>query len=265
MEKSLIWDIISDSGEGDVVLAVDYSVNGRREAGFRDFAALLGPDVNVWETLAPPVGEEEGMTSAEYVARWVDVVRDSGRRVSAVLGYCASSAFASAIAEGVAAHQDVPPKPVLFDPTPSTAWTILHFGFFKVIESLSTSLSEEEIVEVQKSGWEAAARNGEDLEAFRTEITAIYQKTGELAFGRIGLTPDLGEQMVAWFRGYVAYLIAAAAYTGAFDLTRTTVVCSSALEESPGEVLDELRFDVDHSDLLRSDEVAAAVAEVLAA
>jgi hypothetical protein len=264
MEKSLIWDIISDSGEGDIVLAVDYSVNGRPEAGFRDFATRLGTDVNLWETLAPPVGEEKGMTADEYVSRWVDVVRDSRRRVSAILGYCASSAFASAIAEGIGAWEEEPPKPVLFDPTPSTAWTILHFGFFKVIESLSASLSEEEIIEVQKTGWEVAARNGEDLETFRTEIVDVYQKTGETAFGRVGLTPDLGEQLVAWFRGYVSYLIAAAEFTGVFDLSRTTVVCSSALAESPGEVLDELRFDVDHSDLLRSGEVAAAVAEVLA-
>jgi hypothetical protein len=263
-DKSLIWDVISDSGEGDVVLAVDYSVNGRREAGFKDFAKLLGPDVNVWETLSPPIGEEAGMSADEYVERWVEVVRGSGRRVSAVLGYCASSAFAGAIAEGVARFQEDGPKPVLFDPTPSTAWTILHFGFFKVIESLSASLTEEEIVQVQKDGWECAARDAEDLEAFRTEIVGVYRKVGELAFDRIGLAPELGEQMVAWFRAYVAYLIAAAELTGTFDLSGATVVCSSALKELPGEVLDEYRFDVDHSELLNSEEVAREVAGFLA-
>lgn len=264
MVKTESWDIINDSGEGDVILAVDYSVNGRREAGFRDLSANLGPGTTIWETLAPPVGDEAGMTGDEYLARWLDEVRASGRRVGAVLGYCASSAFASAIADGVAQWQEEAPRAVLFDPTPSTAWTILHFGFFKVIESLSVSLSEQEIIEVQKSGWEAAARNGEDLEAFRTEIVDIYRQVGDKAFERIGLTPDLGEQLVAWFRGYVSYLIAASEFTGRFDLSTTTVVCSSALEESPGEVLAELRFDVDHSDLLRSPEVAKAVAEIAA-
>jgi|GEM_PF-1908490 hypothetical protein len=263
-DKSLIWDVISDSGEGDVVLAVDYSVNGRREAGFKDFAKLLGPDVNVWETLSPPIGEEGGMSGAEYVERWVDVVRGSGRRVSAVLGYCASSAFAGAIADGVARFQADGPKPVLFDPTPSTAWTILHFGFFKVIESLAASLTEEEVVQVQKDGWECAARNAEDLEAFRGEIVAVYRRVGELAFERIGLSPELGEQMVAWFRAYVAYLIAAAELTGTFDVSGATVVCSSALKDIPEGVLEEYRFDVDHSELLDSEEVAREVAGLLA-
>jgi hypothetical protein len=261
MVKTESWDIISDNGEGDLILAVDYSVNGRQEAGFRDLSANLEPGTTIWETLAPPVGDEIGMNGAEYVARWLDEVRGSGRKVRAVLGYCASSAFASAIAAGISDWQEDAPKVVLFDPTPSTAWTILHFGFFKVIESLSNSLSDQEIIEVQKSGWEAAARNGEDLESFRKEIVDIYSGVGDKAFGRIGLTPDLGEQLVAWFRGYVNYLIAAAEFTGKFDLSHTTVVCSSALEESPGEVLQEMRFDVDHSDLLRSAEVAKSLIE----
>ncbi|MCX4750325.1 hypothetical protein OG455_33270 [Kitasatospora sp. NBC_01287] len=263
MASSSSWDILNDTGEGDLVLAVDYSVNGRREAGFRDLSANLGAGVSIWETLAPPVGEEEGLNGDAYLARWLDEVRDSGRRVTAVLGYCASSAFASAIADGIAGWQVQGPKPVLFDPTPSTAWTILHFGFFKVIESLTASLSEVDVVEAQKAGWEAAARNGEDLEAFRTEIVAIYRSLGDKAFEKLGLNAELGEQLVAWFRGYVSYLIAAAEFTGKFDLSATTVICSSALEESPGEVLAEHRFDVDHSDLLRDVEVAKAVAEIL--
>ncbi|MER5640644.1 hypothetical protein ABT095_27315 [Kitasatospora sp. NPDC002227] len=257
------WDILNDSGEGELVLAIDYSVNGRREAGFRDLAANLGAGVSIWETLAPPVGEEEGLTSADYLNRWLDEVKASGRPVKAVLGYCASSAFASAIADGIAQWQAEAPRPVLFDPTPSTAWTILHFGFFKVIESLTASLAETDVVEAQKAGFEAAARNGEDLEVFRTEIVRIYAELGEKAFTKLGLNADMGGQLVAWFRGYVSYLIAAAEFTGRYDLSATTVICSSALEESPGEVLAEYRFDVDHSDLLRDNEVAKTVSELL--
>lgn len=257
------WDIINDTGEGALVLAVDYSVNGRREAGFRDLSANLGAGVTIWETLAPPVGEETGMTADDYLARWLEEVQASGRPVQAVLGYCASSAFASAIAEGVAAWQPQAPKPVLFDPTPATAWTILHFGFFKVIETLTASLSEVDVIAAQKAGFEAAARNAEDLATFRTEIVEIYRELGDKAFEKLGLKAELGEQLVAWFRGYVGYLIAAGEYTGKFDLTGTTVVCSSALEESPGEVAAEYRFDVDHADLLRDVEVAKAVAEIL--
>lgn len=263
MDKNLIWDVVSEGTRSDLVLAVDYSVNGRHEAGFADLAAKLSPTRTIWETLAPPVGEEAGMTGDAYVARWVDAIKASGREVGAVLGYCASSAFASAIGEGVAAFQATPPKIVLFDPTPATAFTILHFGFFKVIDSLSSALSEEDVTKVQKEGWEAAARNNDDLATFRDEIVEIYRRIGDKAFARIGLNAHLGEQLVAWFRGYVTYLIAAGEFAGGFDLSQTSIICSSALEEPPGEVLQELRFDVDHADLLRNEDVAAALSKLL--
>jgi hypothetical protein len=263
MTKTESWDIINEGTRDAVVLAVDYSINGRHEAGFGELAAKVDPSFPIWETLAPPVGQEAGLSGADYVNRWLDDVRASGREVSAVLGYCASSAFASAIAEGIAKWQAEPPKVVLFDPTPATPWTILHFGFFKVIESLSATLSEEEITRIQRSGWEAAATSGDDLEDFRTRIVAIYEGISETAFDRVGLTEQLGKQLVAWFRGYVSYLVAAGEFTGA-DLSNTSVICSSALEELPTETLkEELRFDVDHADLLRSPEVAEALGRLL--
>ena len=77
------------------------------------------------------------MTGKDYVARWLDPVRASGRRVTAVLGYCASSSFAGTIAEGVAGWQDDAPQVLLFDPSPANAWTILQFGYFKVLEALA--------------------------------------------------------------------------------------------------------------------------------
>ena len=203
------------------------------------------------------------MTSEEYLTRWLDDARASGRRISAVLGYCASSAFAGAIADGVAKWQDQAPQVILFDPAPATAWTILHFAFFKVIESLSSTLSDEEIVAIQKDGWQAAAECGDDIEAFGTRIVEVYRQVGEKAFERIGLNEEMGRQLTAWFRGYVSYLIAASKFTGVTDLSRTTVVCSSALAESQDGVLAELRFDVDHADLLRDPDVAAKITELL--
>jgi hypothetical protein len=263
MTETAAWDIINEGTRDDVVLAVDYSINGRHEAGFGELAAKVDPSFTIWETLAPPVGQEAGLSGADYVNRWLEEVRASGREVSAVLGYCASSAFASAIAEGIAEWQTQAPKVVLFDPTPATPWTILHFGFFKVIESLSASLSEEEITRIQRNGWEAAAMSGDDLEMFRTKIVAIYEGISETVFNRVGLTDQLGKQLVAWFRGYVSYLVAAGEFTGA-DLSQTTVISSSALEELPAETLREFKFDVDHADLLRSPEVAEALGQLLA-
>ena len=264
METISSWETVSDSGRREVVLAADYSVNGRHEAGFDELATRLGDKFTIWGTLAPSVGDEVGMTSEQYLDRWLDDVRSSGREVSAVLGYCASSSFAGVIAEGVAKWQERAPRVILFDPAPATAWTILHFAFFKVIESLAGTLSDEEIVEVQKAGWQVAAEYGEDMEAFGTKIVDVYREVGDKAFERIGLNAQNGDQLTAWFRGYVSYLIAASEFSDQSDLSQATVICSSALAEPPGEVQQELRFDVDHADLLRSDEVARTLTELLA-
>jgi hypothetical protein len=98
---------------------------------------------------------------------------------------------------------------------------------------------------------------------FRTAIVAVYRRIGDTAFERSGLKGDLREQLVSWFSAYVAYLIASGDFTGRYDMSRATAICSSALEDTDAEVQQELRFDVDHADLLRSDEVAAAVCDLL--
>lgn len=262
MEKTLIWDVLKEGGRDDLVLAVDYSVNGREEAGFKDLVARMDSEHTVWETLAPPVGEEVGLSPEQYLGRWLDSVRASGRNVSAVVGYCASSNFAGVLAEGVGRWQEVPPKLVLLDPTQVTSWTILHFGFFKILESLRSMLSEEEIMKAQREGWEIAQAN-ENLEDFRTEIVGLYRRLGETAFERGGLKADIGEQLVAWFSAYMSYLIASGAFAGRYSTDEAVAVCSSVLEETHMEFKQELRFDVDHTELLRTDEVAKALAELL--
>ncbi|NEA99072.1 hypothetical protein [Streptomyces sp. SID13726] len=262
MEKTGIWDVLKEGGREDLVLTVDYAVNGRQEAGFRDLVARLDTDHTVWETLAPPVGDEAGLSPEQYLDRWLDAVRASGRDVSAVVGYCASSNFAGVIAEGVARWQEEPPKLILLDPTQVTSWTILHFGFFKVLESLRSMLSEEEIMSAQREGWEIAQAN-ENLEDFRTGIVALYRRLGETAFERSGMRGDIGEELVAWFTAYMSYLIASGAFTGRYSTGEAVAVCSSVLEETHMEFKQELRFDVDHTELLRTDEVAVAVAELL--
>ncbi|MCQ9177703.1 hypothetical protein KMT30_01285 [Streptomyces sp. IBSBF 2953] len=262
MEKTGIWDVLREGGREDLVLVVDYAVNGRQEAGFKDLVARMDSDHTFWETLAPPVGEEVGLSPEQYLDRWLDAVQAGGRNVSAVIGYCASSNFAGVIAEGVGRRQETPPKLVLLDPTQVTSWTILHFGFFKVLESLRSMLSEEEIMAAQREGWEIAQAN-ENLEDFRAEIVALYRRLGETAFERGGLKADIGEQLVAWFAAYMAYLIASGAFAGRYDTGEAVAVCSSVLEETHMEFKQELRFDVDHTELLRTDEVAEAVAELL--
>ncbi|SES49401.1 hypothetical protein SAMN04487983_10797 [Streptomyces sp. yr375] len=264
-DTSLIWDVLKDgdSDGDDVVLAVDYAINGRHEAGFRELAPLVGGGYAIWETLAPPVGEEVGMTADQYLKRWLDAVEASGRNVRAVLGYCGSGNLAGAIAEGIGARQGQPPKLLLFDPSPVTPWTILNFAFFKVLDRMSASLSQEELMQAQRAGLDAV-RTHESLEDFRPVIVDIYRRTGDIAFTRSGLKAPMREELVTWFAAYISFMLASGDVAGRFDAGRATVVCSSAFEATFTTTEQEIRLDVDHDDLLRSAEVAKAVTDLLA-
>lgn len=258
------WHRLAEGGP-DLILAVDYAVTGRREAGFTELVPQLGSTAEIWQTLPPPAGSETGMAGKDYVARWLETVRESGRTVSAVLGYCVSGAFAGAIADGVAQWQDQAPRVVLFDPSPANTWTITMFGYFKMLEPLAGSLTERELVEAHQNGIRVATECEKDMERFRTEIVETYRSVGTEAFARLGLNEGIGEEMVAAFAKYIAYLTACGELEGDADLSRTVVLNSSAPREPHGPVLREQKFDVEHEDLLRTPEVAAAVVEALTA
>ncbi|MFF4607326.1 hypothetical protein ACFY12_31895 [Streptomyces sp. NPDC001339] len=265
MAELRTWRAIPNGKEGDeVILTVDFTVTGRPEAGFAELAGQIDTPHPLWEAVPPAVGDEKGMTGPEYVARWTDELRDGGVRVAAVFGYCASSVFALALADEIAAWQQRP-KVVLFDPTAATGLTVLHYGFYRVVGALSAVLTPEEVEAAHQAGLRAQQEQ-DDLGLLCQEFIRIYQEVGTTAFDRVGLDAERAEELVGWFRSYLTYLVAAGQLTVSPAPASVEVIRSDELAQLADSLkiaAREVRFDIDHSGLLREPGVGRAVTELL--
>ncbi|MEU7787590.1 hypothetical protein [Amycolatopsis sp. NPDC049159] len=256
------WHPIDEqSDDKEVIITVDFTVTGRPEAGFAELATHLETPYGVWESLPPAVGDETGMNGDDYLDRWTTELRASGVEVKAVFGYCASSVFALAIADRIATWQDKP-RVVLFDPTAATGFTVLHYGFFRVVDALAAVLTDDEVRDAHAAG-ETAQQTHDDLETLTKEFVRIYREVGGTAFERVGLEADRAEELVSWFSSYMTYLVAASQLTVPADLAGVDVIRSAELPGALEIGAREVRFDIDHSGLLSQPEVAQAVRGLL--
>ncbi|NEA99070.1 hypothetical protein [Streptomyces sp. SID13726] len=245
-----------------VVLAVDFTATGRPEAAFAALARGLKTGHAVWESLAPPPGEEQGMTAEDYLLGWTGELRAQSVTVSHVFGYCASSVFALSLAERVGGWQHTP-SVVLFDPTAINGETVLRYGFRPVVDSLAGVLGPDDVADAYREGEQAVADIPE-LAALAQEFVHIYRRFGWAAFERLGLRADRAEELVGWFRSYLHYVVAAGRMPVVTGLPDVSVVRSSDLPGNLDVRADrELCFDVDHAELLGRPEVAEAVRDLL--
>ncbi|MCX4750284.1 hypothetical protein OG455_33030 [Kitasatospora sp. NBC_01287] len=249
------------SAEQGVILAVDFAATGRPDAGFGQLVPQLGTDLALWETLVPAPGEERELTGEDYLERWSGQLRAAGPRVAAVFGYCASSVFALALAERIGRWQ-ARPAVVLFDPTAITGPTVLRYGFHRVIDSLAAVLGAE-AVEQARAEAAAATERTPELLPLTEEFLRIYQAAGQAAFAKLGLGADRAEELVAWFRSYLHYVVAASELSVSPDLSGVTTIRANDLPAGFLQAPRELRFDVEHTGLLGHPEVARAVADLL--
>lgn len=256
------WHPIDEnSDDKEVIITVDFTVTGRPEAGFAELAKHLETPYGIWESLPPAVGDETGMTGDDYLDRWTSELRASGAEIKAVFGYCASSVFALAIAERIATWQ-AKPRVVLFDPTAATGFTVLYYGFFRVVDALAAVLTEDEVRNAHAAG-EAAQRTHDDLETLTKEFVRLYRDVGTTAFERVELDADRADELVAWFSSYMTYLVAASQVAVTGDLDGVDVIRSAELPGALEIGAREIRFDIDHSGLLSQPEVAQAVRGLL--
>ncbi|RKT55647.1 hypothetical protein [Saccharothrix australiensis] len=251
------WRVLG-ADRPEVVLAADFPVTGRPEAGFGDLAAGLGGRAALWETLPPAPGAcpPDG---AGYTAHWLAEPRERGTDVRAVLGFCAGAVFAAALADGLKRWQD-PPKLILLDPEKPAA-PALYWQFHRVVDSFAAVLSAEERAAAQQEAQEARAACP-DLAGFGSALVAIFRRTGEVAFARAGLTARRGAELVATFEAFVGYL-GAAATLDPDAAWSSAVTISSADADDPVASAARFRFDSGHTELLRDPAVAETVAGLL--
>ncbi|AGS67165.1 hypothetical protein [Streptomyces collinus] len=274
MPSPSVWNVVLDAAsDADVVLATDFPVTGRNEGGFADLTPSLGLDCALWQTVAPARAPGPGIDPDEYLAPWLAEVAASGRRVRAVLGYCAGSVFAGALAERIADRQPVAPQVVVFDPELVDVPTV-HLQFGRVIGNMTAVLTPAEVDELAGAAERLAARPGITPAAFATELYAIFEPIGSAALRRAGLDEGYAGELVALVGSFMTYLGVAAGLDPRPGWSRATVVTSASpasglnrMRATPGlapiAVADEVRFEVEHRDLLRTPEVATTVAGLL--
>lgn len=271
------WRAHTEGSTGGVVLGVDFPLTGRPEAGFADFAPVLGREIGVRETVPPMVYDERDVSTDDYLGRWLDDLRSERPNVVGVLSFCAGSAFVPGLVAGVQEWQDHRPVVIAFDPETPAPLT-LHMQYWRVIERFAPLLSKEELEAAREAARALYLDTSLTIGQLRLEVREQMQRTSAAGFERAGLDQRHRVELLAAFDSFACYLVAGAEVMAnerhrTFAAENTIAISSNTPtnglnllpEEQRGALAaKELRFDIAHSELLRNRDVAAAVAELLA-
>ncbi|MBP2328668.1 hypothetical protein JOF56_009053 [Kibdelosporangium banguiense] len=257
------WRVLNKGRSADVVLAADFNIAGRREAGFADLVPRLDPGLAVWETDPPRVGDDFTLSGNDYVDRWATAVRTTGRPVRAVLGFCAGSVFAAELAGRIEGWQGDPVPLILVDPEVPVARTVQE-QFHLAVDHMLTVLTPQERVATQEAARRALAEDP-DLAVFGPRLMKIFRESGQLAFDRVGLNPAGQEEMFTTVSSFISFVVAAAQLDPVPGWAKATAVTSATEGSGTGaeHAARRLPFDVEHINLLRHEGVAAAIAGLL--
>jgi hypothetical protein len=259
VETAAGWTRVSDTRGTSIVLAVDFDGSGRPEATFRDLARLLPEHLDIWHAVAPPDSYGTGGPADHYLTWWGDLPQDRDR-VTAVLGYCAGSVFASALADRIEAAQGRRPAVLLFNPGAPSVDTV-HRDFDGIMRSMTT-LNHAERRELPRRILRILDRHGADFERVSTEFAALYLEACEAVCGRLGIDSDLGDELASLFRSYLRYLSAARQLPRQPRWKSASSLCSR--EHAGTHFTDhEIVFDLRRSELLRSRIVAETACDIL--
>ncbi|MFI0742240.1 hypothetical protein ACH4PU_29840 [Streptomyces sp. NPDC021100] len=261
------WRTLKNGTDG-VVLAVDYPFTGRPEAGFSDLAPLLDTEYALWESVPP--GDGAGGAARDYLDHWYTAAAADGRPVRAVMGFCAGSVYAAALAERLAAERGEAPRIVLFDPEFPDAITV-YWQFHKVIDGLAVVLRPDEVTAAQQAGRRVSEKT-DDLRLLRERLLEVFREAAATAFDRAGLDAVRREEFTATVTAFMSYLVAAAGIDARDGWPAATAISSATPtnglnllpeERRAGRVAREIRFDLAHADLLRTAEVGKTVADLI--
>lgn len=261
--KKNSWQILRKGGQGGLTLTVDFTSTGRTQACFRDLVPLLSAPGEIWETVAPAAGAEDSMTGADYVERWAKAVRKRERTVDTVIGYCAGAVFAAPLAARLAEFQDTAPQLILLDPElPNIVG--LYRDFHAAADALKTILSPDEITKFHADGQAVQERHGfEDLSLIGPALAGIFRDAIDVAGQRLGLDEDVRGELGGSFASFVGYLRAATELDPVPLWAGATAITSSHSTQRGAGFARDIRLDVDHDQMLRHPDVAAAVSELM--
>jgi hypothetical protein len=257
MEMPQVWKPLSRGHGKDLALTIDFEAVGRPEASFTDLMPMLSTELETWTATQPP---EKSATSRDYLHYWSAGLRETGREIRAVLGYCAGAVYAAALASEIASWQPRLPAVVLLDPDLPTAATLVT-QFENTITALTAVAPGPALDQAREAA--AALRDEPDLAALGGKLTELYRDVSEPAFARLGLKPGYREDVVTTFAELMSYLAAAAAIAPGAGWAAATAVISATHPYQPAGVARQVRVQADHAGLLHSAETAQLVSELL--
>lgn len=262
MKKST-WQILRKGDQSELTLTVDFTSTGRTQACFRDLVPMVETTGDIWETVAPPTGEHR--SGEDYVARWVRGVQKRERVVSTVIGYCVGAVYAAPLAERLAELQGSAPRLIVLDPElPNIAG--LYRDFHGAGGALTTILTPEELTKFHADGEAVREKYGlTDITLIGPALSGIFRSATEVAGVRLGLDEDLRAELGDSFASFVAYLRAATEIDPLPVWRQAAAITSVHSTQREFEFAENVRLEVDHDQMLRHQDVAAAVSRLMAA
>jgi hypothetical protein len=275
MPNLACWEVISGADSGRVILGADVPA-ARPRAGFAELSTRIGPRYRFLQTKPPSARSVQRLRGEAYVGRWIEDIRKDPHLVLAVLGYCVGSVYAAAIAAGIARRQPMP-KVILFDPQFASSKYLVP-AFLREFDAISSLLSDQEIEHKRKAAAEISGPPACDLADAAAEMAGIYWEPGSAAIERAGIGGSYYDSSIARIQPIApvdscsSWKSAAGKIDPSSVWKRSTAIVSSDYAglvpgnhavRGEGPIAQQIRFDVAHDDLLRSDSVARAVVSLL--
>jgi hypothetical protein len=263
------WEAIAgaDSGRAVVLGADAPGIRGR--ARFEQLSAGVGSRYCFLQTKLPPARVSHRTRAEAHVGRWIDEIRKDQHPVIAVLGYCVGSVYAAAIAAGIARQQPMP-KLILFDPQFASG-KYLTPEFLREVDAIISLLAAQEAEHTVRLAAGIYRPTACDLASAAAEMAGIYWERGLLALEQARLGGAYSARFTGLFDSRASWVPAQKIEPGSVWKSTTVILSSDYGRAAPvngpgrdgGALGEQLRFDVAHDDLLRSDSVAHAVAKLL--
>jgi hypothetical protein len=246
MADSNFWDVISGPHCDQTIVGIGFPA-GHHVTGFAELAERIGSGYRYLHAKLPAARAGERICGRAYAASCIEDIRRDHRPVLAVLGYRVGSVYAAAVAEGISQWQE-PPIIMLFDPERADG-KLLSREFRGEIDATRSLLSDDEIERAEKIAAEIATAGPGEVTEAAAEALGNYLAVITVALERVGLG-GVGANFTASFESYISWISAA-----------SQIDPSRAWEHSAA--FDS--FEVGYADVLRSDPVALAIRELLAA
>jgi hypothetical protein len=258
---SVRWRELREGTDSRVIVAMDFGP-GRRAASFADLARELGPGPALLQPAFDSAkGELLKHTAAEHVNARVDDLLRQGLRLVGVLGYCAGSSLAWALADTYAERKGTRPPVVLLDPQLIDG-AALYANFESAVESFADVTEPAEMAAVRALARAAISEDQAlgDPVALVSTVAAAYERVVSGAAEQLGGDDELTEQFTAHFRSYLSYLTLTAQVCAA---PPDAVVLASAGHQLPPGWQSSSVFPVTREDLLADPAVAGTVGQIL--